>query len=131
MDPMAIIGIAVGVGAIVYALSLRTGAEEALPVHPVDDVPGPVSEPAGRRLGRQARGRADALGFSSSDVSEPDVGSPVYVPVLPSPGPGWRERLAGLIGLVAIVVVAAAILAIGVYQVGHMANEMIERFLGR
>lgn len=128
---MAIIGIAVGVGAIVYALSLRTGTEEALPVHSVDEAPGPVSEPERRRPGRRARGGADALGFSSSGVSESDVGSQVYVPVLPSPGPGWRERLAGLVGLVAIVVVAAAILAAGVYQVGHMANEMIERFLGR
>lgn len=129
---MAIIGTALAVGAVVYALSLRTGAEQALPVHPVDEGAGPISDPRARprRRGRPRTTAGDDLGFSSQGEAPAPDGL-VYLPVLAGGGPRWRDRVAGVIGLIAIVVLAAAIVAVGIYQAGHMANGMIEEFLGR
>jgi hypothetical protein len=132
MDPMAIIGIALGVGAVVYALSLRARPEDSLPGLPGDETLLPVAPEASRGRLSRARSDPDALGFSNpiARAPEPDVAPLVYVPVLAAPGPRWRDRLAGLVGLIAIVIVGAVALAAGVYQVGHMANRMFEQFLG-
>lgn len=126
---MAIIGIALGVGAIVYALSLRTGAEQVVPFDTGDEPPGPVTE--ARRPQTRTR-RGGSLGFGTAPLTPDDAegGAFVYVPVLAGPGPGWRRRLAGLVGLIAMVLLGSMALAIAIYQMGHMLNQTIERFLG-
>ena len=44
-------------------------------------------------------------------------------------GPSARERLQGLVGLIVLVTVSAAVLALAVYQVGHVINQTIGHFL--
>jgi hypothetical protein len=126
MDPMVIIGTGLIAGAVVTALSLRAGTDEDLPAQPVERPQG--LETGGRRHGRRTAGE---LGFSSTVAEDPDSPGLLYVPVLASAGPGWRERVAGLVGLIAIVLIAATVVALAIYQAGHMANHMIEDFLGR
>jgi hypothetical protein len=42
-----------------------------------------------------------------------------------------RTRLMGLGGLILLVVMAAAFLALAIYQAGHVINQNLARFLGR
>jgi hypothetical protein len=44
-------------------------------------------------------------------------------------GPSWRDRVAGLAGLIVMLIVGAAILAFSVYQAGHAVNDLVQRFL--
>ncbi len=44
-------------------------------------------------------------------------------------GPSWRDRLLGFIGLVILLVVGSSALALGIYQLGHVINLTVERFL--
>jgi hypothetical protein len=46
-------------------------------------------------------------------------------------GPSWGDRVQGLVGLIVLLVVGAAVLAFGIYQLGQLVNETIERFLDR
>src|SRR6266542_4268762 len=87
MNPVAIIGIALGVGLIAYALSLR-----------------------------------------GEDVVTGD--SFTYVPVITTPAT-LRTRLMGLGGLILLVVMSAAFLALAIYQAGHVINQTLARFLGK
>lgn len=43
--------------------------------------------------------------------------------------PGLRDRLQGLIGVVLLIGVAAAALALVLYELGHLVNRTIEAFL--
>jgi hypothetical protein len=130
MDGLSIIGVALGVGVVVYALSLRTPDEalggEALP-------PAPSRSPLAWLRERTARPTGEELGFGphaapADRASEPE--SFVYVPVLAAPGPRWRTRIGGVVGLMAVVVVAAVAVAVGIYQLGHLLNQMVQGFLG-
>lgn len=122
MHPMAIIGIALGAGVIVYTLSLRTG-DERLTLRPAEDDETQSLPPPPRR-----RGQGRAVGF---DPSEPPVTQPepfTYVPLAADETP-WQRRVAGLFGIVVLVAAAAAALAGAVYQLGHIVNQTIARFL--
>jgi hypothetical protein len=127
MDPLSILGVSLGVGVVVYALSLRSSDA------PVDTEPGPTWSPFAWVRERAAR-PAEQLGFGDERAAASDEPAPegfVYVPVLASRGPGWRTRLAGLIGLVAMVAVGALILAFGVYQLGSLINRAVSDTFGR
>jgi len=125
MHPMAIIGFALGVGAIVFAVSFW-GGEDAF----------------GLRLGRgteegEQASAASVLGFGSPAAVEAspadessDLGdSFAYVPVV-TDTLTWRTRVSGLLGLVLAVGLAAGVLAFGVYQAAHLVNQTIAKFLG-
>lgn len=45
-------------------------------------------------------------------------------------GPSWRDRVAGVTGIIVLIAVSAGVLAFGVYQLGHLINATVERFLG-
>jgi hypothetical protein len=123
---MAILGIALGAGAIVYALSLRN-ADETLALRPsADDDAG--DEPTGPARSRGRNRRPRAVGFGTDDLEPTEPQGSVYVPLSADETP-WQRRVAGLIGLIALVAVAAAVLAGAVYQVGHLVNQTIARFL--
>jgi hypothetical protein len=137
MDALSIVGVALGVGVIVYALSLR-GADESLQAGPVPPVPGAARRRIGRpqaAAGPSQRGRD--LGFGA-EPEEPapaegvhDPESFVYVPVLAAHGTRWTTRIGGVVGLMALVATAAMAIAVGIYQVGHVLNRMVSGFLGR
>ncbi len=127
MDALSILGVALGVGVVVYALSLR--ASDA----PVDTKPGPTWSPFAWVRERAAR-PAEQLGFGGEPApmsDEPAAEGFVYVPVLASGGPGWRTRLTGLVGLVAMVAVGALVLAFGVYHLGSLINRAVSATLAR
>jgi hypothetical protein len=44
-------------------------------------------------------------------------------------GPGVRDRLQGILGVIVLVGVGAAALAFALYELGHFINVLIERFL--
>lgn len=119
MNPVAIVGIALGVGLIVYALTLRAEGETLS-----------LQLKRGRTKGHGRRERMDeprAVGFGADAPGADDPFT--YVPVSTVPDT-LRTRLFGLGGLVLLVVTAAAILAFAVYQAGHVVNQIVARFLG-
>jgi hypothetical protein len=44
-------------------------------------------------------------------------------------GPSTRERLQGFVGLIVLISVSAALLALAAYQAGHLINETMKHFL--
>jgi hypothetical protein len=114
---MAVIGFALGVGAIVFAVSLF-GGDETLALRPGGEPPGPPS--------------GGLLGFGPDEASGEERGTDdfVYVPVTPE-SLTWRTRLTGAVGLVLLVGLGACAVAFGVYQAGHLINQTIAKFLGQ
>jgi hypothetical protein len=133
MDALSIIGVALGVGVIVYALSLRS-PDEPIQASALPPAPGSRRSPAGRLRHRSAGSTGTESGFGREPAPlarDPEPESFVYVPVLHSTGPKWRTRVGGVIGLLALVTVAALAVAVGIYQVGHILNGMVEGYLGK
>ncbi len=119
MNPVAIIGIALGVGLMVYALSLRNEEDVLLAGRIRPDA-------KAARRGREDEPRA--VGFGRGEDVPGD--SFVYVPVITTPAT-IRTRLMGLGGLILLVVMSAAFLALAIYQAGHVINQTLARFLGK
>lgn len=104
MDYLIVVVVSLLVGGAIYAVTLRNGRNVEM-----------------------------AFGFGDEGDHDPDAG------VAPEPGyaylrvattrPSWRDRVLGFAGLVLLVVASAAVLALGIYQVGHLVNQLIERFL--
>ena len=129
MDGVSIIGVALGVGAVVYALSLRS-VDASVDANGLPAAPGAPRTRFGLRRANRPTGAE--LGFGGAAVAEadPDAESFLYVPVLAAPGPQWRTRIGGVIGLLAIVTIAAVLVALGIYQLGHALNQLVQQFLG-
>ncbi|HEX9124123.1 MAG TPA: hypothetical protein VF984_12355 [Actinomycetota bacterium] len=119
---MAILGIALGAGAVIYALSLRD-ADETLALRPSPDDGEGDATPS-----RPRRNRPRAVGFGAGELEPAEPAPSVYVPLAADETP-WQRRVAGLVGLIALVAVAAAVLAGAIYQAGHVINQTIARFL--
>jgi len=130
-------------GGAVYFLTLRTGEREQLaglgfapeaPARPRshEDAAPPVAE-----TDPEAIGASGALG-ASADQPVADEPGPAptaragpgytYLRVATS-GPSSRERLQGFVGLIVLITASAAVLALAVYQAGHVINQTIEHFL--
>ena len=119
MNPVAIIGIALGVGLVAYALSLRDEDDALLAARVRAD----------RRKAGRREDEPRAVGFGpGEDVATGD--SFTYVPVITTPAT-LRTRLMGLGGLILLVVMSAAFLALAIYQAGHVINQTLARFLGK
>jgi hypothetical protein len=132
MDGLSIIGVALGVGVVVYALSLRS-ADQGLGGDGLPPAPTTTRSPLAWLRERTARPTGGELGFGPQPATvagEPEPESFVYVPVLTTSGPQWRTRIGGAIGLLAVVVIAALIVALGFYQLGHVLNQLVQGFLG-
>jgi hypothetical protein len=97
--------IALAVGAAVYVLVLRLGADSGPPtdVGEWSSAPSPPTAPAESRA-----------------VPEGN-----YVPVAPST-PSWHSRLGGVMGLVIAVTAAALGIAAGLYLIGHVVAHLIQ-----
>jgi hypothetical protein len=101
---------------LVGALSILVGA--AVYLVTVRDVPDP----------------APATGFGDEDDvgdAEPVAGPrPGYTYLQVSTrGPRLQDRILGLVGVVLLVGVSAAVLAFAIYEVGHLINQTIQAFL--
>jgi hypothetical protein len=121
MNPVAIIGIALGVGLIAYALSLRNEDDVVVAERVSPD------RPKAARRGREDEPRAVGFGPGEDATSGESF---AYVPVITTPAT-LRTRLMGLGGLILLVVMSAAFLALAVYQAGHVINQTLARFLGK
>lgn len=121
MNPVAIIGIALGVGLLAYALSLRNEDDVLIAERIRSD------RPKAARPGQEDEPRA--VGFGPGEEAVPGD-SFVYVPVTTTPAT-LRTRLIGLGGLILLVVMSAAFLALAIYQAGHVINQTLARFLGK
>ncbi|MCI0633395.1 MAG: hypothetical protein L0206_05670 [Actinobacteria bacterium] len=100
---------------LVGALSILVGA--AVYLVTVRDVPDP----------------APAMGFGDEDDGDTEhVAGPrpgyTYLQVS-TRGPRLQDRILGLVGVVLLVGVSAAVLAFAIYEVGHLINETIQAFL--
>jgi hypothetical protein len=157
MGPLIVITLSVVVGAAAYAVTIRNARRvpSAIGFEPSPHsfamasstaaaVPEPLGEDADAPggdvvdLGRARDAEASALPLPLAP--EPDVTAGVEADALATEpgytylrvatrGPGWRDRVAGFAGIVVILVVGAAALAFGVYQVGHAINDLVQRFL--
>ena len=135
MHPMAIIGIAVGIGLIVYAVSLWSGEDEVLALGPA---PEPTTNPAKRWRRRKRRVRAASGSRPPAEdlapgeaVARAPGDSFAYVRVAPSTRTPWTTRVAGFFGLLVTVAFSAAILAGAIYEAGHLINQAIARYLAK
>jgi hypothetical protein len=129
MDGVSIIGVALGVGVVVYALSLRS-VDASLDANGLPAAPTAARTRFGFRRAEPPTGAELGFGATAAGEAEADAESFLYVPVLAAPGPHWRTRIGGVIGLLAIVTIAAVLVALGIYQLGHALNQLIQQFLG-
>ena len=153
MGTLLVIVLSVVVGAVTYAATIRNGrrlpaaigfepsrgvalASAVAPAEPLDDGPDaevvaldPAREPA---TGTMPAPPAPAMTDVTPVVAVPDdrTTEPGYTYLrVATHGPSWRDRVAGLAGIIVILVVGAAVLAFSVYQAGHAINDLVQRFL--
>ena len=92
-------------------------------------------------------GAGGAPAAASAGMTTPAVATAPLAPVIvtapefpaPEPGyaylrvatgkPGWRDRIAGLVGIAVLLVIGAVAIAFGVYQLGTAINAVVQRFL--
>ena len=84
----------------------------------------------------RGQGSPSATGFGESEqdeaveASDPSAPPPGYAFLqVSTPGPGLRDRLQGLVGVIVLLGVGAAALAFALYELGHLINRTIEAFL--
>ncbi len=79
-----------------------------------------------------AVGFGDEEGFGSADPDPNDPGDapPGYAYLqVSTQGPAVQDRIVGALVLVLLVGVSAAVLALAIYQAGHLINQTIQAFL--
>jgi len=80
-------------------------------------------------------GAPSATGFGETEEEhleaiEPGAPAPGYAFLqVSTQGPELRERVRGLVGVIALLGVGAAALAFALYELGHLVNKTIEAFL--
>ena len=81
-------------------------------------------------------GGPSATGFGETEPEEdreaiePSAPAPGYAYLqVSTQGPELRERVRGMVGVIALLGVGAAALAFALYELGHLVNKTIEAFL--
>lgn len=121
-----------------YFLTLRTGEREQLaglgfgpeaPARPRSHEeaapPAPEPDPEALRASGAAGASADEPAATPTARAGPGY---TYLRIATS-GPSSRERVQGFVGLIVLIAVSAAVLALAVYQAGHIINQTIEHFV--
>lgn len=80
-------------------------------------------------------GEVSTLGFGDDVAPSEVAGAPSAGPGysylrVSTQGPSNRDRIQGLVGLMVLVGIGAAVLAFALYQGGRIINVVIESFLG-
>jgi hypothetical protein len=103
VDSVIVVVVSLLVGGIVYAITLWNGRR--------DEQAFGFGEPEER----------------SDPATAPEPGY-AYLKVVTT-GTSWRSRIQGFVGLLVLLAASAAVLALGIYQLGHLINQVVERFL--
>lgn len=127
-------------GGAVYFLTLRTGERQQLadlgfgPPAPARSRSPESTSPS---LPQDEAGQPSEVSGAIADAPIADEASVAtaragtgytYLRVATS-GPSVRERLQGFVGLIVLISVSAALLALAAYQAGHLINETMRHFL--
>ena len=121
MRYFAVLLFSLGVGGVVYALSMRASEEEPITVgFEPDELAAPPTPPTAL---------APAIGETADTAPQPEPGY-AYLQVLVTRGPSWRERLQGLVGVLVLLVVGMALVAGSIYAAGALIDRTIQKFLG-
>ena len=127
--PLVLLGLALLAGAIVWTLSIR---QPGSPLHPSASGPdsgfepspapsSPVQEPAPEPIGVMELGAPDlapeAARIPTAVGQEMD--SFAYVPLSASDDLDVRTRLLGLLGLIALILLTSAVVAVGLWMLGR------------
>ena len=107
MGYLIVLAVSLLVGGAVYAVTMRAGHAQPAAV----GFEGPGSAPD------DEEGSTDGPGAGYT-----------YLRIAVR-GPSWRDRLIGFVGLLILIAVATVVLAFGIYQLGHLVNVTIDRFL--
>lgn len=99
-------------GSAVYAVTLKMGSD------------GPVA------VGFDGGSRAEPDGAADGGEDDGPGSGYTYLRV-GTVNPTWRDRTQGVVELLALLFVASAALAFGIYQLGHLINLTIGRFLAK
>ena len=110
MRYLAVVLVSLGVGVVVYVISMRTGEDEVLALGFEPDAPS-HDEPTG------------------ASVEGPPPGY-TYLQVAVTRGPSIRERLQGFVGSLALVAVATIAVAGTLYTVGWAISRLVQSFIG-
>jgi hypothetical protein len=108
-------------GGVVYALTLRTAPRESS--FGLGFAPGALR----RRSPVRASAEPETEAIDPVSLEPPGKGF-TYLRVMTG-SPTWQERIQGLLGVVILVIASSVLLAASVYEVGHLVNSTISRFL--
>jgi hypothetical protein len=111
-------------GGAVYVLTLRTAPRES-------SVGFGFAPEALRRRHRRApiaaSAETDPEAIDPMSLEPPGAGF-TYLKVSTG-SPTWQQRVQGLLGVVILVVASSVLLAASVYEIGHLVNSTLSRFL--
>jgi hypothetical protein len=142
VEHLLVVAVAALAGYVAYRASLslgrRLGRDEALPLPPPAERgadAGGLAEDRGRHpLPRPPGGPPPGTGShrrrrrGGARDPEPDGFAYGARPLAPLRIPA-RTRLLGILGLVALIVLAAVLIAVALYQVGHLVRLQFESYL--
>jgi hypothetical protein len=109
MRYLVVMLLSLAAGAVVYVVSMRTGQDETYAIGFEPELP-MLDEPPGA-------------------TADPPPGY-TYLQVAVTNGPSIRERLQGLLGSLALVVVAMMAVAGALYAIGVVISRVIRAFVG-
>jgi hypothetical protein len=112
--------LSLGVGALVYVLSLRAAASEPVAVGFEPEEPSSAESTTAEP--------------TTGEAGPPTVAGPppgyTYLQVAITDGPSMRQRLQGLIGTIVMVALGAAAVAASFWALGSAVDRVIRSFFG-
>ncbi len=132
--PLVLLGLAILAGAVVWVLSVRHSPQRGSSSwEPPSKTPSRAPEPA---MASTASGMtSQPLDLVDEDDLEPDEASPgspadsfAYVPLGVSDGLTAKTRLMGIAGLIALIVLTSAVVALGVWLLAHALGLQLSHF---
>ena len=132
--PLVLLGLAILAGAVVWVLSVRHGPQRGSSSWEPSKAPSRAPAPA---MASTASGMpsqpVDLVDEADLEPGEASTGSPAadsfaYVPLGVSDGLTAKTRLIGIAGLIAVIVLTSAVVALGVWLLGHALGLQLSHF---
>jgi hypothetical protein len=133
--PLVLLGLAILAGAVVWVLSVRHSPQPGSSSwEPSQKAASPVPEPAmastASAMTPQPVDRVDEDDLEAGEASPGSsaADSFAYVPLGVSDGLTAKTRLIGIAGLIAVIVLTSAVVALGVWLLGHALGLQLSHF---